>query len=705
MPIFSTNRTTTKKAYFLDTSVIIHDPKSLLSFQENDVILAFTTISEIDHLRKANNGRGRSAREAIRIIEKLREKNNEFFNAELPGGGTLMIIDANESDMALMRDEKINNDDVIIKTIRKFIKKNKNKYSKIILVSKDSGMRIKASCYGITAEDYTTDKIPEVFNSYTGKYDKNIEIEREEFDKLKETKKIDLPEELHDMIENQYIVVKLKDHKISVLARRTGNYLKKIADNLELYSKITGKNMEQCMAIDLLLDPDVHLVALTGASGTGKTLLSLAAGLYQLARTGTNSEYDKILCIKPIVPIGKDIGFLPGAKEEKLFSWLAPFIDNLQFIGGYNFPDTLIDKGSLELEAMTYMRGRSIPNTWIIIDECLTEDHLVWTADGKAIPIKNIKNNDKITSINICEKTINKNNVSNCFSRQTRTILKIKTSRGTIKCTPTHKLWINSENNKLEKKEARHISLTEKLPALSNMPHIATNDLGIEQGKILAQEVCLNEHELPEEIWNAPLETIKYFILECFNQLSLVEESITIASNNVLFLKQLQCLLLKFGIESCIDDTLRIINCRKFYNIIGFTNKEKYGKVANKGKVEENEFVFLDILEISEEENEVQVYDFTVENDHTFIIDGGLITSNCQNLTPAETKTALTRTGHGSKVIILADTSQIDTNYLNKESCGITHIINAFKNNPIFGVVEMVRSERSKLAAVAAKVL
>lgn len=132
---------------------------------------------------------------------------------------------------------------------------------------------------------------------------------------------------------------------------------------------------------------------------------------------------------------------------------MAPFIDNLQFIGGYNFPDTLIDKGSLELEAMTYMRGRSIPNTWIIIDECLTEDHLVWTADGKAIPIKNIKNNDKITSINICEKTINKNNVSNCFSRQTRTILKIKTSRGTIKCTPTHKLWINSENNKLEKKK------------------------------------------------------------------------------------------------------------------------------------------------------------------------------------------------------------------------------------------------------------
>lgn len=700
---------TNKKAYILDTSTIIHDPKSLLSFQENDIILTFTTVSEIDHLRKANNGRGRSAREAICIIEKLREKNNGFFNAELPGGGMLSIIGANENDMVLIRDEKINNDDIIIKTAKQFIKKNKNKYSKIIIISKDSGLRIKASCYGINAEDYFTDKISDNFVSYTGKYDRNIEIEKEQFDKLKENKKIDLPEELSDMIENQYIIVKLKNNKTSVLARRCGTYLKKISDNLELYSRITGKNMEQCMAIDLLLDPDIHLVALTGESGTGKTLLSLAAGLYQLARVGTNNEYDKIICIKPIIPIGKDIGFLPGAKEEKLFSWLAPFVDNLQFIGGYNFPNSLIDNGSLELEAMTYMRGRSIPNSWIIIDECLTGDHLVWTADGKAIKIENIQNKDKVSSVNICDKVINQNNISNYFSRKTDIIFKIKTDRGIIKCTPTHKLWVNTENGTLERKEARYVTLNDKLPALSTMPHVVKNNLNIKQSKIFAQLICRDNQEIPDEIWNAPLNTIKYFILECFNYLSCIDsDNINITSNNILFLKQLQCLLLKFSIESCINDNiLYIYDCRKFYNIIGFANEEKYGILSNRNNKQEinEKLSFLNILEISKEKIETEVYDFTVENDHTFIIDGGIITSNCQNLTPAETKTALTRTGHGSKVIILADTSQIDTNYLDKESCGITHIINAFKNNPIFGVIEMVKSERSKLAAIAAKVL
>jgi PhoH-like ATPase len=390
-------KTTNKKAYVLDTSILIHDPNCLNSFEENDILIPYVVLDEIDSLRKAINGRGRSAREIIRNLEELRKDKADMKNIQLEKGGLLSVIGANEDIYNKLFRNEINHDNLILEIAKQFIEENNKKYAKIALVSKDIGMRLKASAMEIIAEDYQTDKIKIKSKQgiYNGIYSLHYEIEPSIVSEIHNIGYVELPKDLSDMLTNQFIV--LRSGSGSVIARRVGNKLKLVNVTKDI-SKVKAKNAEQHMALDVLLDPTIHLVVLIGSAGTGKTLLSLAAGLEQTI--SKEPLYERILCIKTILPVGgKDLGYLPGDKNEKLYAWLAPYFDNLEYLGsisgrkGRGFAEDLIDQNILELEALTYMRGRSIPKSWIILDELQnstgleTKTALTRTGEGSKVII------------------------------------------------------------------------------------------------------------------------------------------------------------------------------------------------------------------------------------------------------------------------------------------------------------------------------
>jgi len=357
----------TNKAYILDTSTLIHDPLSFLSFEENDVFLPMVVLNEIDNLRKAENGRGRNAREFIRQIDAIINEQGEINRSLLPGGGILGVLDYPSNEPSSKNDLEI------IKCCTEFSRENKDSYLKICLVSKDVGMRVLANASGIQAENYETDLVHfgDTEEEYTGVYKEEFFVNDDIISAIWNDKYIDIPEGLEEMLQNQFAILRCGSSG-SAIVRRVDSKLKLV--NKQTIYGIKSKNARQHMAMELLMDPSVHLVVLYGPAGTGKTLCALAAGLEQTVNR--EAIYDKLICMKPIVPVGgKDLGALPGTKEEKLSPWLAPYFDNLGFLGkkagisGRNYAEDLMDQNKLELEAMTYIRGRSIPDTWIILDE------------------------------------------------------------------------------------------------------------------------------------------------------------------------------------------------------------------------------------------------------------------------------------------------------------------------------------------------
>ncbi len=365
-PVRGKRGATRTKAYILDTSTIIHDPDCLLQFEENHVLIPYVTVCELDALRKGENGRGRSAREAIRFLERLRQESPTIRDCALPSGGKLSVIGATDEVFRDVGDGRVPHDDIILRIARQFIAEEGGAFDKVAVVSNDTGMRIKAAVVGIPAETYERGAVPAKV-TYKGRLEEPIEADEERLQDLRVNGWMEIPESAEGMEANQYAVVRSACRKHSYIVRRRGPVLHRGNGTIEAHG-IRGKNAEQSMALDLLCADDVALVALLGPAGVGKTLLSLAAGLHQTL--GGGARYDQLICIKPIVPVGgQDLGYLPGAKEEKLHPWMAPYIHNLNYLGGYGYADRMLAEGIVKLEAMTYIRGSSIPKSWIMVDE------------------------------------------------------------------------------------------------------------------------------------------------------------------------------------------------------------------------------------------------------------------------------------------------------------------------------------------------
>jgi PhoH-like ATPase len=340
-----------KKIFVLDTNVLIHDPEAFLNFADNDVVLPITVIEELDKLKRGNGEIPYSARQTLRLIDSFRETGKLSSGVELPSGGMLRV--GMDSDQHL--DKNTNDNKIISMAFALAIHKDNGK--PVILVSKDTSVRIKADALGIVTQDYLKDKTT-VFQKYGN-------IQEGDNDEL-------------DIQSVRYL--------------KTGDQIFRVygEDKMELIRRlrsimgITPKNIEQECAIDALLSTNINVVALTGRAGTGKTLLALAAGLYHCTKkvaADSQRTYEQVMVARPIVPLGNDIGFLPGDISEKLHPWMQPIYDNLDVVVGtpdenieekdtsYRSSDYLIESGIVHIEPLTYIRGRSLPRRYLIIDE------------------------------------------------------------------------------------------------------------------------------------------------------------------------------------------------------------------------------------------------------------------------------------------------------------------------------------------------
>ena len=581
-----------KHIYIIDTCVLLHDPLALYKFGENDIYVPLAVIDDLDDIKTRKESVGWSAREVFRNLEnytltdllkgvKINDMNGRLFvyNTESP-------LQKNERPNIV----KVHSDNAIIECCLAL--KAQNPRKKVAIVTKDTGLRIRAITWGCQAENYKADQLQE--RDYTGIRFVPV-IQENDWNLLWRDTEIalslltsELQNTLGEVNPNEFIIFEYGDLKCLTYHKK--GVLKVLKDKsnsreAKAYSGITGKNLEQKCAIALLNDLSVPLVTLLGKAGTGKSFLAIAVALQQI----NESLFDKIVVMKPLIPVGgKDIGALPGDKFEKISAWLGPIKDNIDQILGpkslssNNMFEEMVRDGIIEVEAMAFIQGRSIPRSIIILDECLVAGSMVYMADGSVKKIEDIVDGDEVISFDVENQVWTTNKVSNKFSRPTEELIEIHTSKGYIKCTPTHQMWVyENDKSKLVMKKAKDLTLNDTIPYYK------------EEDQIITSLIKLQE--------------------------------------------------------------------------------------------------------------KAEVYDFTVENTHTFVVNG-MLSSNCENVSPREARMVIERCGKDSKVILLGDLSQVENPYLDAKSNGLAHAVSGGIKNELVGSVTLTKVERSELAAVASDI-
>ena len=360
-----------KKIYVIDTSVYLTDASCIYSFSNNDIVIPLKVLEEIDKHKKRQDGVGLHARKTIRTLDELRSKGCLQKGVRLgKGKGIVSVRTFDPSGLPPDLDPSIP-DHVIIATA--LSEKAKNANRKVILVSRDINMRVICDAVGVPSEDYMA---PTIVTEMDQIYDgfASVLVDDELIEQYYNDEEIVLEEE-KELHPNQYIMlVSNQNEKKTALARYAGSELplKKIAQFKKGIWGIKSRNKEQMFAMDMLLNPEIQVVSLIGKAGSGKTLCAIAAGLEQSMESGKEEPiYRRLIVSRPVQPLGKDIGYLPGTLEDKMAPWLAPVQDNLRFLMGDDNVtlEMYMEKGKIEIEALTYIRGRSISNSYIVIDE------------------------------------------------------------------------------------------------------------------------------------------------------------------------------------------------------------------------------------------------------------------------------------------------------------------------------------------------
>jgi PhoH-like ATPase len=356
-----------EKVFILDTNVLLHDPESFLKFPRHEVIIPVTVLEELDKLKRAPGELGKNARHTIRLLDGLRlQGKGDFHEGVVLESGTRVRI-----SMEILHDVtglslNINDNRIILSALA-----HAAHGLRIVFVSKDLAARVKAEALGLEAEDYENLKFSYERMAHGVR---ELTLDKSVIDTFLKDGELEIPLPKESQTNsNDYYLLSAPKENTSAIARYVveKNKFQRLVSIPALWG-IKPRNIEQKCALDALLRDDISLVTLTGPAGTGKTLLALAAAMRKVFDEGV---YHKILISRPIVPLGRDIGYLPGTKEEKLSSWMQPIFDNLELLcssHGDTSSDILqwvLENKKIEMEAVTYIRGRSLPKMFIIIDE------------------------------------------------------------------------------------------------------------------------------------------------------------------------------------------------------------------------------------------------------------------------------------------------------------------------------------------------
>jgi PhoH-like ATPase len=365
-----------KKIYVLDTNVLLHDPNSIFAFEDNEVIIPAVVLEEIDAKKRNADEIGRNARQVSRVLDSLRSKGQLHDGVALDGGGSLKVELNHRSFVKLQETfgEMTNDNRILAVALNYHVEEHETEVHRpVILVSKDTLVRIKADVLGLAAQDYLSDRVGPLSEMYTGYI--TVKVHPSVIDEFYNSRFLPVSSlNLGYVLQpNEFVILRdeLGTSKSALLkVNAEGKRLEPLFLSNDPIWGIGARNAQQRMAMELLLNDEIPLVTLTGKAGTGKTLLALASGLMKVE---DERKYKKLLVARPVVPMGKDIGYLPGEKEEKLRPWMQPIYDNLEYLFDTKKPGD-IDKilaglGSIQVEALTYIRGRSIPGQFIIIDE------------------------------------------------------------------------------------------------------------------------------------------------------------------------------------------------------------------------------------------------------------------------------------------------------------------------------------------------
>jgi len=365
-----------KKIYVLDTSACLTDANIIYKYSNNDIAIPLKVFDEIDKHKHRQDGVGANARRFIRDLDYFREKGDIHKGVRLAKGKGLIYAAEYDPELVPNSLDPDSADNKIITTAITLTRKQENTTRrKVILVSCDINMRIKGDAIGLTTENYMREQVVEHHDLlYTGF--KKYLVDDQLIDQFYDGEEVCLEESEIKLFPNQFVMLVSSSNDKKTALCRFIDYdasLKKVPEcnggRNDLWG-IRPRNKEQGFAMNLCLDPNIPVVTLTGRAGTGKTLCAIAAGLAQVIDE-SNRHYNHLIVSRPIQPMGKDIGFLPGSMEEKMMPWLSPIKDNLKYLLG-NSQETLnlyVDRGIIEVEALTYIRGRSISNAYIIIDE------------------------------------------------------------------------------------------------------------------------------------------------------------------------------------------------------------------------------------------------------------------------------------------------------------------------------------------------
>ncbi|HAP43819.1 MAG TPA: phosphate starvation-inducible protein PhoH [Spirochaetaceae bacterium] len=351
------------KIFVIDTNVLIHYPEALMSFKDNEIVIPLQVLEELDRLKTEHEQRGRSAREAIRYLDTYAKKGNLHEGVKLENGSILRVSLEQPDTTPRGLDIAINDNRIILCAL-----KLKNDGRLVFFVSKDINARVKATALGIKAVDYDKQKV-DIASLYTGVLE--VDGSGGQMAALVATGELPWKEPLKP---NQFIIFRGRPGEVERVARYIPEegVVRLLRDELGSVSGITPFNAYQRVALELLLDDNLKLVTLMGKAGTGKTLLALAAGMRKLFE---EKVYTRMLVSRPVVSMGKDIGFMPGEKSAKMANWMQPLFDNLDYILSVHkrekvkSADQLLKDKLIEIEALSFIRGRSLPGQFIIIDE------------------------------------------------------------------------------------------------------------------------------------------------------------------------------------------------------------------------------------------------------------------------------------------------------------------------------------------------